>query len=244
MQSFVWAYGGKRLLESMLSVQGAVGWNADESFGGNLGRIMKNGLNPTIARAAIPLGLELFLGLRRRAPELTKVSTSLRPQADRLTAMIRDFSHQYKQACKRYREAMINRQAVQARLADAAIMLHAWCCTLSKLDMDLQEHGGSMGASVNTSLEWERDRAAAIHFFDLAEVAIHTSYRALYENPDDTMLAAAAAAIKHNDTLPNDQFVVPEKSPVAQGTGRPARQEGIKQFPGGSTLKGSPVHTG
>jgi alkylation response protein AidB-like acyl-CoA dehydrogenase len=246
MQSFVWAYGGKKLLESMLGVQGAVGWDADQSFGGNIGRILKNGLKPTIARAAIPLGLELFLGLRRKAPTLNNIkSAALRPQADRLTAMIRDFSHQYKQACKRYREAMITRQVVQARLADAAIMLHAWCCTLSKLDSDMQKHAGGVSGNVNTSPEFDRDRAGAIHFFDLAEVAIHQCFRALYENPDDTMLVAAAAAIKHSDTLPNDQFVVPEKSPTAKGTGRPARQEGIKQFPGGSALNKAttPVHS-
>lgn len=238
MQSFVWAYGGKRLLESMLGVQGAVGWDAEQSFGGNIGRIMKNGLRPTIAKAAIPLGLELFLGLRRKAPNLHKVSPALRGQADRLTGVIREFSHQYKQACKRYREAMVTRQAVQARLADAAIMLHAWCCTLSKLDGDMQKHGGATGGAP----EFERDRSAALHFFDLAEMSMHQCYRELYENPDDTMLASAAAAIKHSDTLPNDQFVVPEKSPSAKGTGRPARQEGIKQFPGGSMLK-EPVHS-
>jgi alkylation response protein AidB-like acyl-CoA dehydrogenase len=227
MQSFVWAYGGKRLLESMLSVKGAVGWDKDESLGQNIARILKNGLKPAVAKAAIPLGLELFMGLRRKAPALTKIGPGLRDQADRLSNMIRDFSYQYKQACKRYEEAMINRQSVQARLADAAIMLHAWCCTLSKLDLDMRKHGGN-GADV----EFERDRTGAIHFFDLAEVAIHQSFRELYENADDTMLAAAAAAIKHNDALPNNEFYIPEKSPTAKGTGKPPKQEGIKQFPG------------
>lgn len=236
MQSFVWAYGGKKLLESMLSVKGAVGWDKDESLGQNVSRILKNGMNPTIAKAAMPLGLELFLGLRRKAPVLSKIGPGLRDQADRLCNMTREFSHQYKQACKRYEEAMINRQAVQARLADAAIMLHAWCCTLSKLDMDMRKH-----AANGTDAEFARDKAAALHFFDVAEVAIHQSFRELYQNADDTMLEAAAAAIKHSDTLPNSEFYIPEGSPNAKGTGKPPKQEGIKQFPGEARNKGGMV---
>ena len=46
------------------------------------------------------------------------------------------------------------------------------------------------------------------------------------------MLAAAEATIKHNDTLPNSDFIIPERSPVAQGTGHKPKQDGIKQFPG------------
>ena len=71
-----------------------------------------------------------------------------------------------------------------------------------------------------------------MHFFELAETAIHHNFRDLYENPDDTMLAAAAAALKYSDSLPNSDFVIPEKSPNARGTGRKLKQDGIKQFPG------------
>lgn len=232
MQSFVWAYGGKRLLESMLGIDDAVGWKSDQSFFGNTGRIIKNFLNPTVFKAAFPLGLELFLGIRRARPAITKVTPALRVQADRLCAMVREFSHQYKQACYRYQEALITRQAVQARLADCAIMLHAWACTLSKLDHDLRLANGHAGPHAEQDLELERDRTAALHFFDLAENSIHHNFRELYENTDDTMLTAAAAAIRHNDTLPNSDFAIPERSPVAAGTGRTLKQDGIKQFPG------------
>jgi hypothetical protein len=228
MQSFVWAYGGKRLLESMLGVKGAVGWNKDESFAGNLARIGRNLFNPTVFKAAVPLGFELFLGVRRARPRIGTVGEALHAEAARLCGMVREFSHQYKQACKRYEESLITRQAVQARLADCAIMLHAWACTLSKLDHDLRLANGHAGQDH----ELERDRTAALHFFDLAENAIHHNFRELYENTDGTMLAAAGAAIRHNDTLPNSDFAIPERSPVAAGTGRTLRQEGIKQFPG------------
>jgi hypothetical protein len=38
--------------------------------------------------------------------------------------------------------------------------------------------------------------------------------------------------MKHNDSLPNSEYVIPERSPVAKGTGRVNKQDGIKQFPG------------
>lgn len=228
MQSFVWAYGGKKLLESMLGVQSAVGWDKDEGVGANLARIFRNMTNPVILRAAVPLGFELYLGIRGRLPAITRLGGPLRAEGDRFCRMVREFSHQYKQACKRYEEKLVNRQAVQARLADCAIYLHAWACTLAKLDADSKSHGGNGAEDV----EFQRDRAAALHFFDLAEKAIRVAITELYENSDETMLTAAAAAIKHNDTLPNAEFVVPERSPVAMGTGKTLKQDGIKQFKG------------
>ncbi|NUQ67839.1 MAG: acyl-CoA dehydrogenase family protein [Phycisphaerales bacterium] len=231
MLSFVWAYGGKKLLESMLGVQNAVGWSKDEGLGANLARIARNMTNPTIMRAAIPLGIELFLGVRRGVPVIRKVGDSLRGEAERLCQAVREFSHQYKQTCRIYEEKLVTRQAVQARLAECAVYLHAWACTLSKLDRDLRLNADAGDA------EFARDKAAALHFFDIAEKGIHAQYRALLENTDDTMLPAAAAAIAHSDTLPNAGFSIPESSPVAKGTGKVLKQDAIKQFPGDKYAK-------
>lgn len=224
MQSFIFAYGGKQLAESMLSVQQAVAWNNKEGFGSNLSRIGRMVTRPALMRAAVPLALELFLGIRRRAPSVQRVHSTLRAAAGRLCRMVQEHSHQFKQASKRYKEAIITRQAVQARLADNAMWLHAWACTLSRLDQDVRQ--GAEGP------EAERDRAAAFHFFDLAEHAIQVNFRELYENPDASMLTAAAAAMRYTEALPNSEFSIPEKSPNAQGTGRARKQDGIKQFPG------------
>jgi alkylation response protein AidB-like acyl-CoA dehydrogenase len=224
MLSFIFAYGGKQLAERMLGIQEAVGWSKEDGLAGNLRRIGRSMSKSAVRRAAVPLAMELFLGIRRSAPLLTIVHSSLRAEAERFARAVREHSHQFKQASRRYKEAIINRQAVQARVADTAVWLHAWACTLSRLDRDIRR--GGEGA------EFERDRTAALHFFDLAEVQIRDNVRHLYENDDDSMLAAAAAAIKHNDTLPNDLFVIPEKSPVAAGTGKKLRQDGIRQFPG------------
>ncbi len=225
MQSFIFAYGGKKLAEGMLDVKDAVTWNGGESFGANFSRISKNLTKWPILRTAMALGAELFLGIRKAAPVIDRVQIALKPEADRLAGFIREHSHQFKQASKRYEEAIVTRQAVQARLADNAIWLHAWACTLSKLDLDLRK-----GAKV--AAELERDRAAAEHFFDLAEQTIRRNFRDLYVHTDDSMLKAADAALKFSSTLPNGEFSIPERSPVAQGTGRTLRQEGIRQFPG------------
>ena len=232
MQSFIFAYGGKQLAESMLTVKNALGWSKDEGFGANIGRILKNSTNFKLIRAAIPLGIEIFLGIRRGLPTAPRVHESLRTQAQRLAWLIREHSHQFKRASKKYEEAIITRQCVQARLADNAMWLHGFACTLSKLDQDLRRGGD--GA------EFERDRAAALHFFDLAETFFYANIRELSENADDSMLKAAAAAIRHSDAMPNNEFSIPEKSPVAKGTGRALKQDGIKQFPGTPTV-GGPV---
>jgi acyl-CoA dehydrogenase family protein 9 len=230
MQSFIFAYGGKQLAEKMLTIQEAVGWNKDQALGGNLSRISRNLMRFPVLKAALLLGSEVFLGIRRPIPEIKGVLPELQPQARRLATLVREHAHQFKQASKRYDAAIVHRQAVQARLADNAMYLHAFACTLSKLDKDLRAANGHAASGADP--EFIRDRAAATHFFDLAENAIHTNIRELYENTDDTMLPAADAAIAYTDTLPNAAFSIPEKSPVAKGTGRELRQDGIKQFPG------------
>jgi alkylation response protein AidB-like acyl-CoA dehydrogenase len=229
MQSFIFAYGGKQLAEKMLTIQEAVGWNKDEGPGANLSRISRNLSRFPVLKAALALASEVFLGIRRPAPPVRGVLPELQPQAQRLSTLVREHAHQFKQASKRYDAAIVHRQAVQARLADNAMYLHAFACTLSKLDKDLRAANGHASAG---DPELARDRAAATHFFDLAEQAIHANIRELYENPDTTMLAAADAAIAYTDTLPNTAFAIPEKSPVAKGPGRELRQDGIKQFPG------------
>ena len=210
MWSFIFAYGGKQLGEWILGIQQA-------SMGQKL----------SMMGQIIPLAAEVFLGIRKRAPKITKVDPSLRDQADRLAKLISEFAYQFKAVSKRYDAALMNRQAVQARLAFVAIYLHAWSCTLSKLDHDLRTHGNNGG------LEFARDKAAALHFFDLAELEIQKYFREMYYNADDTMLKAAEAAMAFSDTQPASDFILPEKTPTdLRGKGRTPNQTGIKQFPG------------
>ncbi len=227
MQSYVFGYGGKQLAEQMLGVKQAL--LPENGLGDLFGKNLKNYFRPAVMKLAIPLGLQVFLGIRPGLQRLTRVSPSLAPVAERLTRLTREMNQQFKVMSKKWDVKILDRQAVQARVADVAILLHAWACTLAKLDLQIRKHGGN---GVH-DLELQRDKAAAMHFFDLAELEIHQRLRALYENADETMLAAADAALKHNDTLAANNFVIPEKTPTGQrGKGHKPRQDGIKQFPG------------
>ncbi|MEK6702575.1 MAG: acyl-CoA dehydrogenase family protein [Planctomycetota bacterium] len=227
MQSYIFGYGGKQLAEQMLGIKNALLKDSEEPLGEFLAKAVKNSIRPEIMKIAIPLGLEVYFGIRRRAPLLTKLHPDLKASGERLTNLVREFTYQFKAMSKKFDVKMLDRQVVQARLADVAILMHAWSCTLAKLDMDLRKNG-THGAD----LEFARDRAAAMHFFEQAEVEIRQCFRNLYENADDTMLLAADAALKHSQSLPNADWIIPERSPTAKGTGRKTKQDGIKQFPG------------
>ncbi len=231
MRAFIFAYGGKQFAERLLGIQQAVGWDTSQSALANIRRIFRNGRRLSIASAAISVGRKVFLGWRRARPHIWNVHPSLVEQAQRLGALVREHSHQFVMASRHFGEKIIERQSVQARLADSAIWLHAWACTLSKLDSDVRHGDGSA--------RFERDRSAAMHFMDMAAQQIRDQLRRLWDNEDESMLAAADGALRHSEQLPNDQFIIPESSPVAQGTGRRVKQDGIMQFPG-DTLEQQP----
>jgi len=227
MQSYIFGYGGKQLAEQMLGIKNALLKEPEESLGSFLVKAVKNSFRADIMKIAIPLGLEVYFGIRRASPVLRKLHPDLKAVGERVTNLVREHTYQFKVMSKRYDVDMLKRQVVQARLANAAILLHAWLCTLAKLDLDLRKHSGN-----GSDLEFVRDKAAALHFFELCELEIRNNFRNLYEHADDTMLSAADAALKHNQTLDNKRFVIPERSPNAKGTGRTPGQAGIKPFPG------------
>ena len=57
------------------------------------------------------------------------------------------------------------------------------------------------------------------------------------------MLRAAAAALRRAESLPNSDYVLPEKTPdlKARGTGRQPDQTHIQQFGSGSTVSNEQV---
>ena len=224
MQSYIFAYGGKKLAEQMLGVKGALAWDKDQGVGENVSRMLKNGTNPTMVRAGIPLAKQLFMGLRQSVPDAPTVRAELRPFASKLAKTVRQLSHEFKLAAKREEEAIVTRQVVQARLADAAIFIHAWACTLSKLDRDMK-------AGVNGAAE-EAHIASGKHFMELAEVEIYNAFDSLYENADASMRTAADKIFAWADTLPDGNYVLPEKTPTGR-KGKTPNQDGIQQFPGG-----------
>ena len=224
MQSFIFGYGGKPLAEQMVGIQERLTWDSDQPFTQNVSRIFRNSLDSRVMSRAIPLALELFLGIKKPVPTITRLHPSLSAHADAFARLVREHAHQFKLASKAHAEKIIERQSVQALIADNATYLHGMACTLAKLDRQIR--AGEDG------VEFERDRTAALHYLDLAGHWIRANWRALQANAFGSMRTAADAAIAHNDTLPNNRFVIPERSPVAIGTGKPLRQDGIKQFPG------------
>lgn len=224
MQPFIFAYGGKQLAEQMIGIQETLGWDSDESALANMSRFMRNAFNPKLARRALPLAAELFMGYRPSAPDVEGVVEELAPHARRLGDLIRRHANAFKLASKWYRDEIVTRQAVQARLADSAIYLFALSTSLSKMDALIRS--GRKGAA------FDKDRAAFEHAFDLFELRIGDRLASLRKNADTSMLKAAAAARTWNDTLPNDLFYIHESSPSAQGTGKDVASEHIKQFPG------------
>ncbi len=231
MQSFIFAYGGKQLAEQMLAVQQAVAWDEEATPAENLLRIVRNGLNPTVLQQAIPLGAQLFLGIKPARPVIRRVHPLLTGYAERLSRLVQYHSHYVKLVSKWEREDIVTHQAQQARVADNAIRLFALSASLAKMDRQLRE--GAHGPA------FERDRAALAHLFDLFEQEIRGGFEEMRHNADESMRTAAAAARRHNDTLPNGDFYIHEASPVAKGTGKPVQSEHIQQFPGDTA---APVH--
>jgi len=226
MQPFVFGYGGKQLAEQMLGIQAVLGVDGEAGFGEMIGKMLTNGLKPSIAGKAIPLALELYMGIKPAKPQVTHLHGSLNKWADELARCIRELSHAFKWASKEYEEKILDRQAVQARISDIAMHCFAMSCTLSKLDGQIR--AGDDG------IEFERDQSAAEHYCNYAVHEIDRILIELKRNTDDTMLDCAEKALAYNETLPNERFSIPEKSPTAAGTGRTPSQDGIMQFPGDS----------
>jgi acyl-CoA dehydrogenase family protein 9 len=233
MRSFIFAYGGKQLAERLLGVQQAVGWDHHDSIGHNLTRIYRGLKRPGVARAAASLGAEVFLGVRGAAPSVHGLHAELAPYGERLGQMAREHRHAFIQASRQFGETIITRQCVQARVADSAIWLHAWACVLSKLDRQL--------ARGESGTKFESDKTAAIYFMDMAHRQAREALGRLFDNDDGAMLGAAAAALAHVATLPDEPYSIPEASPVARGPGRRADQSAVRQFPGDAKCVAGPT---
>ena len=224
MQSFIFAYGGKQLAEKMVSIQEALLWDTDASIGDNLSRILKAATTPAVLKKAVPMGAQLFLGLKPSAPDLQSVHPALQDQADALTTLIQKHSHYFKLVSKWEREDVVKHQAQQARVADNAIFLFALASSLSKMDDQLRS--GEYGPA------FERDRAAFEYLFDWFERKIHQNFGEMRDNADESMREAAQAARDYNDTLPNEDFYIHEGSPLGRDAGKEPPTEHIAQFDG------------
>jgi len=208
MHTFIFAYGSKQLGEYMLGVKA-------------------NPLKqPT---AALRIGAELFLGVKRAAPRISKLSPQLAPHTRRLEQHVQSFSHQVKKMFKVHEEGLITNQMIQRRLSLCAINIHAITCCLSRVDATIRS--GVNGQALEDELTIVR------YVCDWLGQEIDNDLRGLYHNTDDTMRAAAKVALRQIDELPNDAYAIPESTPdeTAHGKGRELDQTHIQQFGAGST---------
>ena len=217
MHSFIWAYGGKQLGEWMKGIK-------DRPFS-NLG-------------SAMQIGSELFLGFRRGMPSFTCQNPRIARHLDECMMRIREFSHQVKMMFKEHEEGIVTAQTIQSRLALGALWIHASLCTLSKFERNMRR--GLEGR------ELEHEAAVVDHFIAFAGEQFDAELRALRQNSDTTMKRAADAVLAWADSLPNADYVLPERTPVVavRGTGKKPDQSNIPQFGSGSVFAGIKVGTG
>lgn len=206
MLSFIFSYGSKQLGEALL-------------------KIAANPLKHL--SQALQISAELFLGIKKQPPKITRLHPSLAPLKAKLENHVQQLSHQTKRIFHKHREKLIARQLLQARLSWIAIWIHAMSCSLSYLDRSLRS--GMQAKQIDSQ------KAIVEHFFALASRAIEQNFQALERNADGTLHAAAKAALAQANQLSNKDYVLPEKTPVekVRGSGRQPDQSQLQQFGSG-----------
>ncbi len=212
MHSFVFAYGSKQLGEHLLQIK----------------------TNPTShILEGLRLAAELYLGLRRPAPSITRLRPELAHLQRKLEQLVGEFSHQVKMMFKTHREQLITRQMIQYRLSWCVLWIYAMACSLARLDKSIRDR-------VNGE-QLEQEMKTVEHVCEIAQREFRSSIQDLRQNTDRTMRRCAEAAMMQMDSLPNSDYAIPEGTPdeSAAGTGRVPDQTHIPQFGSGSIVASS-----
>ena len=118
-------------------------------------------------------------------PVVPVASPMLRPMAQALGRRVSRFGRTVERMLITHREAMLDRQYHQERLADAAIALVTSACTLSRWD-----RSESLGQASTA------ERSAAELYLRMANRRFDDSLRALHSNEDRLTTTAADAALR------------------------------------------------
>jgi alkylation response protein AidB-like acyl-CoA dehydrogenase len=129
-------------------------------------------------------GRERLLRLAK-APEVPVSSKSLRPDASALAVRLARFAWAVEQSLMKHREAILDRQYVLERIADAAIALTTASCTLARLDRELSANSGT-----------DSGRAAGRLYLRMANRRFDQALHELRHNDDDATNAAAEAVLR------------------------------------------------
>ena len=144
--------------------------------------------HPVKERSTLWRALREQVGARLLVPEIPVRSLALHREAQDLGKHVRDFGLAVQSVLRQYREAVLERQLVQERIADAACELYASSCTLSRLDSLLT-------AGDSNPVERNRAVSAGRYFLKLAGRRIGQCLAALSDNDDDVTKQTADAVM-------------------------------------------------
>jgi alkylation response protein AidB-like acyl-CoA dehydrogenase len=224
MRSFIFGYGGKQLAEQLLGLRDMFAWKADEKMSSNLRRLSRHAGQPVLLKRAVGVGAELFVGVKPSAPSPPAVDPALESYADRIADLVQQHSHLFKKVSYEEEEAIMRHQTQQGRIADNAILLFAMAAVLSKMDSQI--------CIEDPPVAVEKDLAAGRYFLDWARQRFIENTRTLENNADDVMRDAAGAMQRYMEEQPNEEYYIPDSSPVAAGPGNQRPRAGIRHFPG------------
>jgi acyl-CoA dehydrogenase family protein 9 len=150
-------------------------------------------LRDTLKRPTAALGTLWRSGRERLGsalfrPVVPVVSETLRNEARVLESLIRSLHRAVLGALIRHREAILDRQYVQERIAGAAMEVFASACVISRLDSELQRAEGRRP-------EFSAQHAAAEFFLRSSARRARRHLTDLRENDDESRTAAADAAL-------------------------------------------------
>ncbi len=118
------------------------------------------------------------------SPQAPEVMSSLVGPRDALLKRVKTFGWMVEKQLIRHREALLEMQYIQERIADAAIAMYTASCTLARLDAQLR--AGKLPPA---------DQAAALHYLNMANRTFDQSLHGLRHNDDASSKAAAIAAL-------------------------------------------------
>jgi len=174
LRAFVAMVGMKPVIDQLLGVKNA----KDNLFAHPL-----QGLGTLLSFGTRQLGARLL------TPDVPVQSADLRADAQELAKRLREFGLAVQSVLFKHREAIVDRQYVLERIADAACELYAAGCTLSRLD-HLRTQGNGNPTEIN------RDVTAGRYFLKLASRRVRHSLAALKDNDDEQTTATADAMLK------------------------------------------------
>jgi acyl-CoA dehydrogenase family member 9 len=121
------------------------------------------------------------LSARLWKPEVKVEHMQLKPAANELGRRIQEFGLAVEKSLRKYQKAILERQYVQERLADAAIELYTSSCVLSRLESLLNHPTPSM----------ERDLYLGRFYLKAANRRIKAKLAELWDNDDEATTNAA-----------------------------------------------------